>query len=882
MTSKNLISRSIIISSVLITLLLVLLTTYIGYRLPVTTSMVSLIDEVRLFNENGELISRTFKGQINKQNIAGGSKAEIDLDLSHQNVNINEFSLYLTPIQNPILITQDNKVIQEIGDFKNRKPQKEQDFVIDLKELDFSKPVKLSIEKNYIKGSELDFIFNSGISETSRIGIMQIARSILVIYGYLAMSALFFSFAILVTVIWLNAIPYKNFGALALSFLGQSWIALYFSRIWIQSSYSTFINLSSFVIYFLSMGCLLLSFLGKISQQNEKYKISTISILPIIFYFVSASIILLISFFYNMVEVMVVYKALLTISLFMLALFILIFIRESRTALAQDKLTLILALSIILFGQINDVMRVHSKVLFMYNIGPYAFFLGSLMLIANAINTLQQRFLKSLENEKYFAIYSIAQQVSHDIRSPLSALSLMTNQLSQIPEDKRIIIRSAVNRINDISNQLLQRSKDIHKHNFNTLEEKATETSPFNTAAIHLLSPLIDGIVSEKRIQYREKQLVEIEADLSDAYGLFAMIDATELKRTISNLINNSIESFTNDIGKVSVAVKGWSDKVIITIQDNGKGIPDAILKRIGQRGFSYGKNGSQSGSGLGIYHAKKTIEDVGGSFDIQSKIDEGTTITLSFNKGTPPVWFVEKLSLTSDMIIISLDDDISIHQLWKERFDLLNISSFNIEHHTFTSGADFKELVYSSIQSDYGKKIKYIYLVDYELLNQNITGLDLIEELGIGTRSILVTSRYEELKIRDRCEKIGCKLIPKAMAGYVPVEIERPKEYYNAILIDDDFLVHSFWKLDADSKQKRFKSYLRSDDFFADSKNYDLNTPIFVDSNLGNNIKGEEISFEISKLGFNTVYLCTGYQASDFKPMPYLRGIIGKDPFWN
>jgi hypothetical protein len=45
--------------------------------------------------------------------------------------------------------------------------------------------------------------------------------------------------------------------------------------------------------------------------------------------------------------------------------------------------------------------------------------------------------------------------------------------------------------------------------------------------------------------------------------------------------------------------------------------------------------------------------------------------------------------------------------------------------------------------------------------------------------QAILVTSRYEETRIRERCEKLGVRLIPKPMAGFVPIEIQRTNNSY-------------------------------------------------------------------------------------------------------
>jgi hypothetical protein len=55
-------------------------------------------------------------------------------------------------------------------------------------------------------------------------------------------------------------------------------------------------------------------------------------------------------------------------------------------------------------------------------------------------------------------------------------------------------------------------------------------------------------------------------------------------------------------------------------------------------------------------------------------------------------------------------------------------------------------------------------------------TGLDLIERLGIASRSVLVTSRYEDPRIRARCERLGLGILPKGLAALVPVEVLRRK----------------------------------------------------------------------------------------------------------
>jgi signal transduction histidine kinase len=491
-----------------------------------------------------------------------------------------------------------------------------------------------------------------------------------------------------------------------------------------------------------------------------------------------------------------------------------------------------------------------------------------------------------------------AKQVAHDIRSPLSALTMILGSLEQVKEDKRIIIRTAVQRINDIANDLLLKGKS-------SLDDSTKTNHTIESSRLEFLAPIIDTIVSEKRIQFREKQRIEIESDISQGYGIFTKINTIELKRTISNLINNAIEALPNETGKVVIKVKASDKHTFVTIQDNGKGIPEHILKKLGEMGVSHDKEGTQSGSGLGVYHAKKTVEDSDGKFLIQSRKGVGTTITMTFNKTPAPKWFVEKLILSPNMTITSLDDDISIHQIWQGRFESKNTSNFRIKHQTFTSGSDFKTWFASQTHD---AKAARLYLIDYELLNQNETGLDIIEELGFGEQAILVTSRYEEDKIRERSERLGVRLIPKAMAGFVPIEIIKPKEIftilfdddlsinqpivtkensptaaektrYDLCLIDDDTqLIHWTWSAVAESKGLNIKMFSTPQAFLEEVNSIDRLTPIYVDVSLADGINGTDFAEAIHKLGFFEINLATGFQADFIEIPPFIRKVVGKD----
>ncbi|MGZ3768258.1 MAG: sensor histidine kinase [Bdellovibrio sp.] len=373
---------------------------------------------------------------------------------------------------------------------------------------------------------------------------------------------------------------------------------------------------------------------------------------------------------------------------------------------------------------------------------------------------------------------NLARQVSHDIRSPLSALTMVATTLKDIPEDKRVLIRNATQRINDIANDLLEKGKNsqisntLHRSDtLSTKEDQCTAESTKHT--IDFLPAIIDVIISEKRMQYREFADLEIEVDLKNSFGAFAKVNTNELKRVISNLVNNAVEAFDDFQGKITVAVRNViienSPMVEIYVKDNGNGIPYHLLNKLGQAGISFGKSSSgQSGSGLGLYHAKKTTESFGGSLRIESIEGIGTTIYLLLPLAESPLWFARSIDLSNKKYLVSLDDDISIHQIWAGRLQSLNIEQ--IEHIKFQSSDAFEKYAKASIN----KLQETIFLVDYELLNQSKTGLEIIENLNIAKHSILVTSRYEDPEIQARSLRLNLPILPKSLSGFVPISSNR------------------------------------------------------------------------------------------------------------
>ncbi len=474
------------------------------------------------------------------------------------------------------------------------------------------------------------------------------------------------------------------------------------------------------------------------------------------------------------------------------------------------------------------------------------------------------------EMKTQFKLGKLASQVAHDILSPLTALEMATKDLSQLPEVDRIMVRGSVSYIRDIANNLLYAYKGKNKVN--------------NEASPQLISELMENLVSNKRIQYRHKTDISIRAVISgSAYGVFTVIDPVKLKRLLSNLINNSVESLDDcEAGIISLKLEDEGEYSKLIIEDNGKGIPDEILPMLGQKRISVGKNGH----GIGFVFVREVMEEIDGKINIDSKIGKGTRISLLFPRCSPPKWFVPVLLLVPNSTIVIVDDDPMIHQVWKERFKAFDLGRFKIVVLHFTKPEALIEQ--DELQRD-TSNIRY--LVDYEFANDSRSGLDLIEQLNIQRNSFLVTSRYMDGNIKDRCETLKIGLIPKFSVVWVPIEIQhKPKidkvtsPTYDIVFIDDNLYLREFWKQAASKKNISLLALSTTSEFQDYQKQVTPQTKFYIDSNLGENEeKGEVFAKKLYEKGYRNLYLATGYQKENFPEMPWIKEVVEKSiPFDN
>jgi signal transduction histidine kinase len=109
----------------------------------------------------------------------------------------------------------------------------------------------------------------------------------------------------------------------------------------------------------------------------------------------------------------------------------------------------------------------------------------------------------------------------------------------------------------------------------------------------------------------------------------YLLCDEAQLKQVILNMYKNAVDAMAGSLNaklKIETCFDEITNEMLIKITDNGSGISEEDLKKIGTPFFTT----KETGTGLGLNVCYKIIKDHGGRIDVQSRIGEGTTFTIT------------------------------------------------------------------------------------------------------------------------------------------------------------------------------------------------------------------------------------------------------------
>jgi PAS domain S-box-containing protein len=470
-----------------------------------------------------------------------------------------------------------------------------------------------------------------------------------------------------------------------------------------------------------------------------------------------------------------------------------------------------------------------------------------------------------IQEQENFA--TVASQVSHDIRSPLASLEMILASCKDIPEAKRIALRSATKGVTAIADNLLNKYRKYE----NEKDTEAQEPQPI------LASLALEEILSLKKSQY-SNSLVKFNSSFEPKSSfVFIKADPSNFNRMISNLINNAVDAFEGKEGEIDLKLSLDDEQVNIIIQDNGKGMPQEIIDKIMNNvAVTAGK---KDGNGIGLAQVRNTLQASRGKMSIDSKIGTGTKIVLTFPRVGSPDWIAEEIVLHKGDTVVVLDDDDSIHDAWDARFeDYADI--IQLEH--FRDGEEAADFINNAAE-----KNKIFLLSDFELISQKFNGLQIIENTSMRMQSILVTSHYHNQPVRDLAAEVGVKILPKQLAPEVPIKIEETERNKSAInnfkkielvIIDDDQLLADSL---ANLLKKRFvevEAHYHPNHFLKNLSKYAKDTIICMDHDLKAQIDGIELAKRLNEAGYIKLYLLSGKTFEEGEVPDYLTVLLKGD----
>lgn len=219
--------------------------------------------------------------------------------------------------------------------------------------------------------------------------------------------------------------------------------------------------------------------------------------------------------------------------------------------------------------------------------------------------------IKGLEDKNL-----LARQVAHDLRGPLTALQTIVS-CNAIANSHADLARDVIHRVHGIAHDLLKSQKK---------EVKAENVPELSKSDRKTLQDLMISMGQE--LQLRDSNCEVLVSSREDILVQSLDLNQIELSRILSNVMQNSIEARSSSEAHLilDVRMRRSEDKVLLSIKDNGKGIPEPLLPQIFREGATFGK---ANGHGLGLFSAKKLLKSRGGDIQISSLVDVGTEVTL-------------------------------------------------------------------------------------------------------------------------------------------------------------------------------------------------------------------------------------------------------------
>ena len=210
--------------------------------------------------------------------------------------------------------------------------------------------------------------------------------------------------------------------------------------------------------------------------------------------------------------------------------------------------------------------------------------------------------------------------ISHELKTPIGALSLLSEAISQAKDDHEAMERFA-NRIKSEAKRLEDLVREIINLSRLQGEDPLTDPHPIEMGAV------VNEAIAQAETNAESRQITVERGDKHEAWVLG---DRQQLIMAVHNLIENAI-NYSPEGTRVSVELKSVGDVIEVDVVDQGIGIKETDLERIFERFYRVdpARSRETGGTGLGLSIVKHVAQNHGGEVKVWSKVGVGSTFAL-------------------------------------------------------------------------------------------------------------------------------------------------------------------------------------------------------------------------------------------------------------
>ena len=252
--------------------------------------------------------------------------------------------------------------------------------------------------------------------------------------------------------------------------------------------------------------------------------------------------------------------------------------------------------------------------------GSYLRIAAAAFLVLLGVSILLSRWATAPVEKAWKQQRQFLSDASHELKTPLAAIRLLTDSILQTDDIDPATTREFVADIGQEANRLSRITEDL-------LQLTRLDGDVLPSAAVVDPLPILEQVLRMMEL-IAEERGITLTYQAEEGCRILGSMDET--RQIIYNLVDNAVK-YNRDGGRVEVELKRRGEEVLLTVADEGVGIPEEELAKIFQRFYRVDKARSRAagGTGLGLSIVRDTLEKRGGSISVANRPGGGAVFTV-------------------------------------------------------------------------------------------------------------------------------------------------------------------------------------------------------------------------------------------------------------